>query len=283
MAARPRRRPVVLNRDHARPRTAPAPTVAAVEERRTALIGPALVALGDEYRRLGCRARGLTLPVMVAVVLTLIWHQVPSVTELVRTLEPERVRWAPPLQISPQAVSLRRRSLAASLVSSLVHQLLPVLPARAAARTRPLPPGLERGRPRFPQIWAMDGSTWEPVFGNVGRRRDATTAPLGGTLAAGLDVRTKLPVQLWLEPDPHANDQQLLDRIKEILPPGGLLILDRGFYTFPCFDWLTDHDRWCITRPRAGAAMTIVQVRTACPGPRDQIVPGPTPASIRYA
>ena len=140
MASRPRRRPAVLNRDHARPRTAPAPASPAVEQRLAELGGPAAFALGDEYRRLGLRARVLGLPVMVAVVLTLIWRQVPSVSELVRTLERERLLWAPPLRVGQQAVSQRLRCLPAALFAALFHELLPTLRARAAARTRPLPP-----------------------------------------------------------------------------------------------------------------------------------------------
>jgi hypothetical protein len=52
-------RPPDLNRDHARPRTAPAPPGPAVEARLTELASPVAFALGDEYRRLGLRARVL--------------------------------------------------------------------------------------------------------------------------------------------------------------------------------------------------------------------------------
>ena len=57
MAGRSSYRPPDLNRDHARPRTAPALANPAVAARLEALVGPAAFALGDEYRRLG-RAAG---------------------------------------------------------------------------------------------------------------------------------------------------------------------------------------------------------------------------------
>jgi len=75
-------RPPDINRDHARPRNAPAPANAAVEARMTELINPATYALTDYYRRLGLRWRILNLHVMVALILTMIWRQVPSVSSL---------------------------------------------------------------------------------------------------------------------------------------------------------------------------------------------------------
>jgi hypothetical protein len=269
---RPRRRPVVLNRDHARPRTAPAPASPAVEARLSELISPAAFALGDEYRRLGLRARVLSLPVMVGVVLMLVWRQVPSVSELVRTLERERLLWAPPLRVSQQALSLRLRCLPAALFAELFHALLPTLRQRAAARTRPLPPVLARARARFGHVWAVDGSTLEQVFAKVGLLRGEATAPLGGTLEAALDLASKLPVQLWLDPDPAANDKRFLDRLKALLPPDVLLVLDRGFYSFPFFDWLTATERWFVTRARSLTALDVERVLADTPTVRDRVV-----------
>lgn len=48
-------RPPDINRDHARPRTAPAPSNAAVESRLTDLISPATYGLTNYYHQLGLR------------------------------------------------------------------------------------------------------------------------------------------------------------------------------------------------------------------------------------
>jgi hypothetical protein len=243
-----------------------------VEERLTELVGPAAFALGGEYRRLGLRERVLALPVMVGVVLALVWRQVPSVTELVRVLERERLLWVPPTAVSQQALSLRLRCLPAGLFARVFADLAPVLAARAAARGRPLPPVIARTRGRFPHVWAVDGTTLEELFRKVGLLRGTADGALGGTLLAALDLATKLPVHLWLDGDPHANDKRFLGDLKAVLPPGALLVFDRGFYAFPFFDWLTDEDRWFVTRARSLAALSVERVLLDGPAVRDRVV-----------
>jgi len=271
MAARPRR-PVELARDHARPRTAPAPACAAVEDRLAELVSPVAFALGDEYRRRGLRERVLALPVMVAVVLAMVWRQVPSVSELGRVLEREGLLWAAPTKVSQQALALRLRCLPADLFHRVLADLLPALAARAAARSRPRPPVVDRAQAHFPQVWAVDGSTLEALFKKVGLLRDAPATVLGGKLEAVLDLATALPVHLWLDADAAANDKRFLDRIRAVLPPATLLVVDRGFYSFPFFDWLGDHGHAFVTRARALTALEVERVLLETPTARDRVV-----------
>jgi hypothetical protein len=53
------------------------------------LIHPATLRLVSYYHQLGLRERILTLPVMVALVLSLIWRQFSGVSELVRIIRTE--------------------------------------------------------------------------------------------------------------------------------------------------------------------------------------------------
>src|SRR5436305_11027929 len=96
-------RPAELRRDHARPQNAPAPTTAAMEARLTELISPATYAVVEQYRKAGLRERVLTLPVMVSLLLTLIWRQLPAASSLVPLLARESVLWTPPMRITQQA------------------------------------------------------------------------------------------------------------------------------------------------------------------------------------
>lgn len=267
-----RRRPVVLKRDHARPRSVPGATSAALDAHLTELIQPAVFAQQDAYRRLGLRDRVLALPAVVAIVLTIIWRQVPAVSEAVRLLERDGVLWTPAIRVSQQALSQRLRSLPGSLFAGLWTTLAATLHARAAARTRPLPPVITRVQRHYPRIWAIDGSTLEELFKKVGLLRSAPGTVLGGTMEAVLDLATKLPVHLWLEADPVGNDLRFLDRIKGVLTPGTLVVMDAAYYAFPFFDWLTDHRCGFVMRARSVRAQTVVTVLRDSPYVRDRIV-----------
>jgi hypothetical protein len=261
-----------LTRDHARPRSAPAPTTDALDARLTDLIQPLTFALGDEYRRLGCRWRVLSLPVMVSLVVTMIWRQLPSVSELLRVLVREGTLWTPPLRVSQQALSQRLRCFPPDLFAHLLERLTPLLLTRAAARQRPRPPVITRLQAHFPHLWLADATTLEPLFRKVGLCRDVPDVPLGGTLLALLDLPSKLPHQVWFDPDPDANEKRFLPQVQAALPAGVLLVVDAGFYSFPLFDWLTETDRHFLTRARSVAAFTVRETLPTGPTVRDRVI-----------
>jgi hypothetical protein len=101
-----------------------------VSEHLQALLSPAVYAQQAYYRTLGLRDRILTLPMMIAATLTLIWRQVPSVHELTRMLEQQELLWGKALKVSQQALSQRFLSFPAILFERVFHDLLPLLQAR---------------------------------------------------------------------------------------------------------------------------------------------------------
>ena len=96
-----------LNRDHAKKTQRPMVEDEVIANQLEALLTPAITAQENYYRQLGLRDRILNLPLMVAAVLTLLWRDVPGVTELTRILAREGFLWCNPTQISQQAVSNR--------------------------------------------------------------------------------------------------------------------------------------------------------------------------------
>ncbi|MFN8439690.1 MAG: hypothetical protein U0175_02920 [Caldilineaceae bacterium] len=64
-----------------------------VVERLHAIVHPATLAQIAVYEALGLRARILTLPVMMALVLSLLWQQTGSICEMVRLVHEECVLW----------------------------------------------------------------------------------------------------------------------------------------------------------------------------------------------
>jgi hypothetical protein len=265
-------KPASLRRDHARPRHQPSSLDPVIQQHLTELVSPATYALTDQYQRLGLRFRLLNLPIMVAVVVTLIWQQVPSVSELVRMLARDHLLWSPPRQVSQQALSLRLRTLPASLFGEVVHTILPTLQERAAARSRPLPPVIARASAHFTHLWIADATKLEALFKKVGALRDEAGFPHGGTLLGLLDLPSKLPVHLVWEADPNRNERRLLDQIKARLEPGTLLVFDGGFAGFERFDWCTEHGVSFITRPASNAAYAVLQTLQENDRVREQII-----------
>ena len=96
-----------------RPNAAPPDEV--TEQWLEEAIHPAALSQVAYYQQLGLRARTLTLPVMVAFVVSVIWRQLGSVREAMRVLREEGMLWIEPLEaISPQAMLERFNTLPAN-------------------------------------------------------------------------------------------------------------------------------------------------------------------------
>src|SRR5438876_9138656 len=89
----------------------PMPAVEKVEQRLTDLLSPSLLAPRQLERRdprqpqriIRIRQRLLTLPVMVAIIVSLVWRRVPSIAEVQKILTREGLLGMAPLQVSSQA------------------------------------------------------------------------------------------------------------------------------------------------------------------------------------
>ena len=103
-----------LNRDHAKKTQRPLVEEVKIAHQLDALVTPALTTQEIYYRQLGLRDRILTLPLMVAAVLTLLWRDVAGVTELTRLLAREGFLGCSPTQVTQQALSQRFLTFPAS-------------------------------------------------------------------------------------------------------------------------------------------------------------------------
>ena len=126
------------------------PTDQAMTERITEFVHPATLAQVGYFHQLGLRERILTLPVMMAVVLSMIWRQIGSVQELTRVVQEESLLWAEPQpKLTEKAMNARLRSLPADLFWLVLSGLLPLLQKRWEERKRPLTPELAWARARY--------------------------------------------------------------------------------------------------------------------------------------
>lgn len=260
-----------IQRDR-RVRPTVAPSAPEVEARLAEVIHPATLAQVAAFHDRGLRERVLTLPVMVAFVLSLVWRQLGSVSEAIRVLTAEGMLWAEPLAVSQQAVSARLRRFPAALFEGVLTDVLPRMHARWQGRQRPLSAALAWAHARFTVVVALDGSTLDVLLRRVGLLRDAEKAPLAGRMAALLDVVSHLPRRIWYEEDPQAHDQRFWDRVVAALAPGTLLLFDLGFLNYAHFDQLTEQGVWFLTRAVATAAYRVERTLQASADRRDLLI-----------
>lgn len=250
-----------------------APPVEAVVSRLTEIVHPATLAQVGYFHGLGLRARLLTLPVMVALVLSLLWRQIGSISELVRVVHTEAVLWVPPLRdLTQQALAQRLRALPAVLFGRVLQTILPLLQRRWQARQRPLPPAVAWARAHFTAVLIADGSTLDVLLRKIGLLRDAVQAPLAGRMLAVLDLASRLPRHVWYDADPHGHDARFWDRWWPAVPSGALVIFDLGFTDFARWATLTARGITWLTWAKKNLKYEVVQALVHTATVQDRIV-----------
>jgi hypothetical protein len=266
------------NPDHVRRRNRPGPDNEVIAERLEELILPAVVGQLAYFRRLGLRERILSLPVMVATVLTLLWRQVPSVYELTRMLAREKFLWALQVKGSQQALAKRFLSFPYEIFRRVLLDLAPPLRERALKRERPLPRSVEHAQQHFDHIWAVDGSTLEALFRKLKALRDAPVGQLAGKVCSVIDLVTHLPVETWFREYASDHDSHFLPQILAVAKAKLLFIFDRGFYDFTFFDDLIERGAHFITRLKSNAVFSVERTLLKTDRVREYIIRlgGPT-------
>ena len=262
-----------LNRDHAKKTQRPMVEDRVIAEHLTALLTPTITSGSRFFRDLGLRERILTLPLMVAAVLTLLWRDVPSVTELGRLLETEGFLWCQRTKVSQQALSERFLTFPAILFQRTFHEILPQLRIKWSERhNRPLPESVQFTLSKFDQIWIADGSTLEALFRKLKSLSEVKPGSLAGKMGVVIDLVTRLPVEIWFNENPSASDTRFEDNLLQLVSTKTLLLLDRGFYHFQFWQQLIEQGIHFITRIKINAAIEYQQVFTDSYSLRDRLV-----------
>jgi hypothetical protein len=209
---------------------------------------------------------------MVALVLSMIWRQVPSACELVRIVHRELVLWAPRLKVSQQAFSQRLQTLPAELFLQVFLAVLPRLHTAWQQRQRPLPAEIAWAQAHYTQVTVADGSTLDALLRKVGLLRDALLHPLAGRITGLLDLCSRLPFQVWYERDARAHDQRFWPRILSALQMGALLIFDLGYTNFEQFATLTHRGITFITRAKTNLVYTVERALVRTSAVHDSLV-----------
>jgi hypothetical protein len=256
----------------------PLPAVDDVEQRLRDVLSPSLLAPRQLERRdprqpqrlIRMRQRLLTLPVMVAIIMSLVWRRVPSVAEVQKVLTREGLLGMAPLHVSPQAITKRLDVLPAAVMGQLFTEVCTRMQTQPPP---PLPhPRWAPVRERFPLLAIVDGSTLDALRKKSQILRQREGLVLAGKILVRGEAFSHRPLgQLYTE-DALANDKRFAVEILAALPVGGLLVFDLGFFGFLWFDDFTDQQKYFVTRMRAKTAYRTVQVLSASPYYRDELI-----------
>lgn len=260
------------NPDHIRGRHVPAPDNAAVDSHLKMLLSPAVYSQQAAYRKLGMRERILTLPLMVAAVVTLLWQQVPSVRELTRMLNRQDLLWSKAVRVSQQAVSERFLSFPYELFEGVFHELLPQLKGRWEQRGRPLPSSIAQAMRHFERVWAADGSVLEALFRKLDSLQDCPVGQLAGKLCTVIELGSGLPVEVWFSENAKAHDSKFQENLLALATAKTLLILDRGFYDFEWWAQLIAKQVQFICAAKSNLAYTALEQLSLTPSLKDRII-----------
>lgn len=256
----------------------PMPAVEEVEQRLMDVLSPSLLAPRQLERRdprpphrlIRMRQRLLTLPVMVAIMVSWVWRRVPSIAEVQKVLAREGLLGMAPLRVSPQAITKRLDVLPAAVMSQLLAEV-------CARLHRQAPPAVPHPRwaavrERFSWMALVDGSTLEALRKKTQVLREREGLVLGGKMMVMVEAFSHRPLwQLYTE-DAAANDKRFTTEIMAALPVGGLWVFDLGFFSFLWFDDFTDQHKFFVTRMRAKIAYRTVQVLSQGAYYRDEII-----------
>ena len=258
------------NPDHRRQTQLPAPPIAQIEQQLFSLLTPGSfkplrLAQGEKKRR----DRLLTLPVMMAIVVSLVYRQIPGLSEILRVLESEGLLWVEALSVSKQAISKRLQTLPAALFAQVFEQVMQRMHSHKTQL--PVPKGWELVQQNFTALWIADGSTLEALRRQLKVLKDQTTA-LGGKMMMVVEAFNHRPVASWYSEKATANDKTFADELLARLPVGGLLIFDLGFFDFVWFDAFTTANKFFVTRLRAKTAYKVTRCLSQGQYYRDEII-----------
>lgn len=254
----------------------PAPDVAEIRRELMRQLTPATFAQARAgHSHLKLRDRLLNLPAICAIVLSLVWRQIPSLSDVLRLLAKEDLLWAESMSVSVEALSKRFRTMPSSLFAALFQQVVDTMVAERVAtglsEIESLTP-LGRLQSRYPALWIADGSTLEQLRKTSTELRRKDGAALGGKMLVIVDALRHAPMAAFYQSEAIINDKQFAEQMLAALPVGGLMVIDAGFFSFGLFDSFSDAGKFFVTRMRATTSYTTIELLSEGPRFRDEII-----------
>lgn len=253
----------------------PSPEVAEITAHLRKQLTPATFAKAREgHTHLKLRDRILNLPVMCAIVLSMVSRQFPSLSVVLRELELKGLLWVESTTVSKEALSKRLTRMPSELFASLFGELLRSSAAQSTSKKVPSLIEAEFGhlRAHYSCIWIADGSTLERLRKTTKELQEVKGSPLAGKILLLIDALTRRPLEVFYNPEAKANEKTFIDQILAALPKGGLLIFDSGFTNYGFYATLSDRASYFITRIRTTARYDVLRTLSSSSHYRDEVI-----------
>ena len=125
---------------------------------------------------------------MAALLVSLVWRNMPSLAEALRALATEGLLWVGPLSVSEQALSKRLQSLPASVFADLLRDVVRRINEQRDEQRDEQPGQTDRVKERFAALWAADASTLDVLIRHQKRLRGLPLQPAGKVMMQGDDA-----------------------------------------------------------------------------------------------
>ncbi|BAY21289.1 transposase [Calothrix sp. NIES-2100] len=250
----------------------PVPPIEEIEKKIFSLLSPVSfkpLRLYEDEQKKKFRDRILTLPMMMAIVVSLVYRQIPGLREVQRVLSQEGLLWVERIEVSAQAVSKRLRTLPIELFAQIFAQVMERI--NNQPKNQAIPENWQLVSQKFTVIWIADGSTLEALRRKLKALKEQEKT-LAGKIMMVVEAFSHRPVTTWYTTNSKANDKTWCDQLIERLPVSGLLIFDLGFFKFPWFDAFTKANKFFVTRLREKTAYKVTRCLAHTPFYRDEII-----------
>ena len=212
------------------------------------------------------RGRPQVLPsaLLWGAMLVCILHGVPRQRAVWRLVSGEGLWGQPAVPISAEAVRKRMVNAGPAPMATLFTQITEALVERYDGDLT-LAPFATGG------VYALDATTLDKVAHSLPTEA-GPVRPLAGKLHTVYDVRRQLFRTIIPTDLPHQSDHVAAPDLAASVPPHSLLLMDRGYLSFPFFDQLTATGHWFISRLRENTTVKPEHVLTSTERIQDELV-----------
>ncbi|PSB00367.1 hypothetical protein C7B64_23900 [Merismopedia glauca CCAP 1448/3] len=125
---------------------------------------------------------------------------------------------------------------------------------------------------RWSAVWIADGSTLERLQRHLGQLQGQPQNPLAGKMMMVVEVFSHRRVAAWYDCNAQRSEMTWWQELLELLPSGGLVVIDLGFFGFEWFDAMSAARKYFLTRQKQKVGYKVVKTLSCGRYYRDEII-----------